>query len=350
MKALHFLAFIVAAGVVAAFVGLSSIFTILVLAFVSAFFFQPLIEKLQSKGFSKTLAILFVMFVCFLASISILAVVLPYVVVEAIDFFQSLPLAINQLVGRMQAFLSSRGIDVQLQQQQFTIWLHENSKELSSSLVAWVSGFLRGSFKGVGDIIQRVIGLSLFPMFFYYVLQAWEQMENELKSFIPGRLYPRIMGFYSNCNKILSGYVRGQLMVASILALLYGMGLHFTKMPFGLVIGLLTGVLSLIPYVGFGFGMLSSFLILASNWSGPAQSVAVFAVLGSVQVLESFLITPKIVGNQVGLGPLATILALMIGGNLLGLIGMLIAIPSMAIFTLIYREFKMEYRKSPWFQ
>jgi predicted PurR-regulated permease PerM len=133
--------------------------------------------------------------------------------------------------------------------------------------------------------------------------------------------------------------------VAGILSLLYAIGLTLIGLKFGFLIGLLSGFLSIIPYAGFTIGFTVSLLIGAANYEQLSSLFGVVAVFSVVQSLEGTLITPKLVGNKVGLSSLTTMLALIIGGNLLGIIGMLIAIPIAAILKNITLELKTEFLK-----
>jgi predicted PurR-regulated permease PerM len=146
-------------------------------------------------------------------------------------------------------------------------------------------------------------------------------------------------------DNVLSGYIRGQLLVAAILSLLYGIGLAVVGLRFGFAIGFLAGWLSVIPYVGFSFGFLTSMMIGIANYQGVGQLMGVVAVFLVVQGLEGTVITPKLVGNKVGLSALATMLSLIIGGNLFGLVGMLIAIPVAGTLKIVLVDIKDEYTK-----
>lgn len=131
-----------------------------------------------------------------------------------------------------------------------------------------------------------------------------------------------------------------------ILSILYGFGLWATGLKFGLIIGLISGMISIIPYAGFTLGFLAAIIMGVANFTGVDTLVGIIIVFAIVQVLEGFIITPKLVGDKVGLSPFVTILVLIIGGNLFGLLGMLLAIPVGAIAQALLQDLLKEYKKS----
>jgi len=173
----------------------------------------------------------------------------------------------------------------------------------------------------------------------------FEKIANGLKSFVPPAYLPKLKHYAKLSNTVLSGYIRGQLMVALILGVLYAIGLSLVGLKFGLLIGLLAGLISIIPYAGFTIGFATALFVGLANFTGWGPIVGIAAVFTAVQALESTVITPNLVGDKVGLSAFATMLALIIGGNLFGLVGMIIAIPLAAIAKAILSELKEEYKK-----
>jgi predicted PurR-regulated permease PerM len=156
---------------------------------------------------------------------------------------------------------------------------------------------------------------------------------------------PRLNHYLTLSNRVLSGYIRGQLIVAFILGMLYSAGLMIVGLRFGLLIGIVTGFISIIPYAGFTLGFVAALMVAITHASGWGVIFGVIAVFLTVQALEGTVITPKFVGNQVGLSSLATLLALIVGGNVFGLTGIILAIPTAAVLKSILWDLKDEYQK-----
>jgi len=176
-------------------------------------------------------------------------------------------------------------------------------------------------------------------------IHDYEKISKEVKSFVPKSIQPKISHYIALSNTVLSGYIRGQLMVAFALAILYAVGLSAVGLKFGALIGIASGLISIIPYAGFTLGFLTAIIMALSNYSGMDQIFGIVAVFVIVQALEGIIITPKLVGDKVGLSAFATMLVLIIGGNLFGLMGMLIAIPLAAIIKSLIGELKAEYQQ-----
>ena len=171
-----------------------------------------------------------------------------------------------------------------------------------------------------------------------------------MKSFVPKSFLPKLTHYLNLGNVVLSGYIRGQLMVALALSVLYATGLSMVGLKFGVLIGLLSGLISIIPYAGFSIGFVTAIVMGLAHYSGMGQIAGIITVFVVVQALEGILITPKLVGDKVGLSAFATILVLIIGGNLFGLMGMLMAIPFAAIIKSILKELKREYQQLDFYQ
>jgi predicted PurR-regulated permease PerM len=204
------------------------------------------------------------------------------------------------------------------------------------------------SFKG---FIFLVMNLFLLPIFFYFLVNDFEHLENEIKSMIPPRWRVFFKRFLSKGNDVLKGYLQGQLTVAVVLSVLYSFSLYFVGIRFGVLIGCITGVLIFIPFVGVGLGFVFSLIMALTDFSAQGPSVGgVFLVFLIIPLIEQYILTPRLVGGKVGLNSLETIVALIVGGNLVGFLGMIIAIPFWAIAKLIYKELKNEYLQSSLFR
>jgi predicted PurR-regulated permease PerM len=150
-------------------------------------------------------------------------------------------------------------------------------------------------------------------------------------------------------HRTLGGYVRGQLTANIVLGALYATGLRFADIRLAVPIGVLTGMLAFVPYVGFGCGLTLALSMATLDWQGPARLLAVLAVMLGVQVLDGLIITPRIVGRSVGLAPIEVLLTMMAAGTLFGFLGVLLAVPLGAVVKILIQRLAKAYLESDFY-
>jgi predicted PurR-regulated permease PerM len=325
--------------------GLGSALTPLIIAFFLAYLFFPIIQKIEHLGIKRQYTVLgvfiFLSLFCFLLFI----LFVPQMIQDTKYFFNELPYSVSKVIDRIELISNEWGIPLKLNKDTVMTYLKEHTTELSTQLMSGFSTSVTGILSSTVRLILNILNLFLIPLFFFYLINDYEKIIQGIQSFIPASWKPKFKHYLNLSHEISRDYIRGQLLVAGILSLLYAIGLTLIGLKFGFLIGLLSGFLSIIPYAGFTIGFTVSLLIGAANYEQLSSLFGVVAVFSVVQSLEGTLITPKLVGNKVGLSSLTTMLALIIGGNLLGIIGMLIAIPIAAILKNITLELKTEFLK-----
>jgi predicted PurR-regulated permease PerM len=299
----------------------------LLISFGFAYFFFPLLKALESRKIPRQVSVLCVFIVSTLATVGLLALAIPKIADESIQFFQELPALTDRLLIQIEAFAKEYGFQFHYSSKQLSQWILGSLTQVSSEMLQKVTSSLTGFFGSIFQFILVIVNLALIPLFFFYMIGSYEKIIAMIRQWIPIENPQRLQKYIDDLDDVLSGYLRGQLLVGFILGVMYSVGLSWVGVPFGLLIGVLTGLLSIIPYVGALFGFTSSLLLVLANWNGPQPLMGLFVVFAIVQGLEGTVITPRLVGNKVGLPPLVTMLALIIGGNLMGLVGMLFAIP-----------------------
>lgn len=330
--------------------GLGDALTPLIIAFGLSYLLFPLVKRLEAKGVKREFAvsgIFFLLFLCFSLS---LILIIPSLMNDGKKFVSELPKNAHQALSRIENLAAVNGIELDLSSEGLKLFAVENMNEISGKIIQSFSKTLKTSFSGIVGFLTAVLNFFLIPLFFFYVINDYEKYTKEIKSYIPASFLPRLTHYSTLCNTVLSGYIRGQMMVALALGILYAVGLQIVGLKFGVLIGLISGMISLIPYAGFTLGFLMALVVALSHFSGVGVIIGVVAVFTIVQVLESFIITPKLVGDKVGLSAFVTMLALIIGGNLLGLPGMLLGIPLAAIMKAMVLDLKKEYQKTEFFQ
>ncbi|MBT3237124.1 MAG: AI-2E family transporter [Bdellovibrionales bacterium] len=322
--------------------GLGSALVPLLASFAISYLLFPLVKRLESKGIKRSYALPALFSTLLIIAGLILALVLPSLISDTQAFLKELPASSSKAMQKIETITSNFGYEVDLSKDSVSSYIKSHISEISGGLLKGVTEGLKSSFSGLAKWLIAILNLFLFPLFFFYVISDYEKISEEFKSFIPKSIQPKLSHYFDLSNQVMSGYIRGQLMVALALGALYALGLSMVGLRFGILIGLFSGLISIIPYAGFSVGFLTAIIIALANYSGLGLLVGISAVFIIVQALEGVLITPKLVGNKVGLSSLATMLALIIGGNLLGLIGMLIAIPVAAICKTLINDLKSE--------
>ena len=178
----------------------------------------------------------------------------------------------------------------------------------------------------------------IVPVFALYLLIDFDRIVARVEQLVPRRWSPPISDVARQIHKTLSGYVRGQLTANIVLAALYATGLRIVDIRLAVPIGVLTGMLAFVPYVGFAMGLLLAMSMAILDWQGPGTLVGVVAVMGGVQVIDAMVITPRIVGRSVGLAPLEVILTMMAAGSLFGFLGVLLAVPLGAVAKILVQR------------
>lgn len=318
-----------------------------VVAAVLAYILNPLVEKLCRHGVRRGAAAMLVMVFTLLLLVLLLLIVVPMLVQqfgsllgkmpELANFVQNkaLPLA-NRLLGTHWA----------LDEQSLSNWLSNHLGSVKTGLSKALPALLEQG----GSLVSSLGNLAVLPFLLYYFLLDWSRWTEGIKTMIPRRYlaaYTRIGG---NMDTVLGEFLRGQLTVMLIMGLLYGLGLMLTGLESGFAIGMVAGILVFVPYLGAFTGLLlatMAALLQFGTWQGLITVWAVFAV---GQFLESFFITPKIVGDRIGLSPFWVIFALMAFGSLLGFVGMLLALPLAAVTLVLLREGVTAYMDSGFYR
>jgi predicted PurR-regulated permease PerM len=256
---------------------------------------------------------------------------------------QQLPLLLDRLGEGINPLLAQLGLNVSLDladlKNQLVTYLSANRQDWWAPLMS--------SLKLGGSLALALAGYAvLVPVALFYLLYDWTRLLNSMVELVPPAWRERFDSFMSDCDVVLGEYLRGQMLVMLALAVFYSVGLSLFGLDLALPIGVFTGLAVFVPYLGFGVGLvlalLAGFLQLA-----PSQALLMVAVVyGLGQLIESFVLTPRLVGERIGLHPLAVILALMAFGQVLGFVGVLIALPASAVLLVGLRRLRAQYLQS----
>ena len=330
-------------------VGLAGSLWALILAWLAAYLCFPVYELLENRGIQRKHSAFLILLFILCVMCSILFIAMPYVISEFTYFLKDMPEVIIALFRKVSPMLRDYGINLRLEEGDLLNFLQANMPNISRSSFLWFGGALKVAVFSIANTIINIINLFLFPVFFFYVSLYFSNISKVLKSWLPARYLPLCERLIMHIDTVMANFVRGQLLVAIILGIYYIVALSILGLKFSIAIGCLTGVLSIIPYVGFAIGLVSSIIVAFATVYSYWMIGGVLAVFLCAYLLDSFFLTPHILGSKIGLNTLTVMLVIIIGGNLFGICGMLFAIPIGGICKIILQEMKENYKKSSWF-
>jgi predicted PurR-regulated permease PerM len=203
---------------------------------------------------------------------------------------------------------------------------------------------------GTLSYLAVILSALIVPVFALYLLIDFDHIVDRTGQLIPRRWFALAADVARQVHRTLGGYVRGQLTASMVLGALYATGLRFAGIRLAVPIGVLTGMLAFVPYIGFGCGLLLSLSMATLDWHGPERFFGVLAVMLGVQALDGLVVTPRIVGRSVGLAPLEVLLTMMAAGTLFGFLGVLLAVPLGAVVKILVQRAMRAYLHSDFYQ
>jgi predicted PurR-regulated permease PerM len=322
---------------------LSPVLTPFLLGAILAYILQPGVAWLVRRRVPRGFAALLMMLVFVLAVTMIALLLFAVVQREAPQLQRQVPGLIAHLHDWVQPKLAFLGFgdvfDFSSLRDMLTNQLQSSAQAFA--LAAWKS--LRTS----GNVMITVIGdLVMVPLVLFYLLYDWNTMLARIAAFVPRRWLPKTIELVTEMDRSLSQYLRGQLLVMGVLAAFYGLALTVAGFEIALPVGVFTGLAVFIPYVGFATGLALALLAALLQFGNLYGFIAVAVIYGIGQILESFILTPRLVGERIGLHPITVIFALLAFGQLFGFFGVLLALPVSAILSTALREVRRSYLKS----
>ncbi len=308
-----------------------------------AYLGDPLVDRLELK-FSRSVSVVIVFCAIFTALFIVIAFVVPVLQQEVVTLLKKLPGYIDFIQGRVIPWLQTT-LSIEL-----GVWDLSQAKEMVRQHWQDVGGVAAGILGTVSKSGLAFLGwlanLVLIPVLTFYLLRDWDIIVERVHELIPRRWEGRIVELTKSCDEVLGAFMHGQLMVMLSLGTVYSIGLSLVGLDMALLIGMGAGMVSFVPYLGFILGMLVAGVAAAMQFQELVPLLLVFAVFGVGQMLESFLLTPYLLGDRIGLHPVAVIFAVMAGGQLFGFVGILLALPVAAVIMVLLRHAHEEYVRS----
>ena len=322
---------------------LGDILTPFLIGAILAYIGNPAVSWGETHRISRTIGTLLVVGVTGLAVFGLILVLTPLVHSEFSQLVQRLPTLAVLLQTKFAPWLQQTfGIELQLDMESIKAMVADNlagAQTLTPKLLS--------SVKAGGTLILAIlINLALIPVVMFYLLRDWNIILARFEELTPRRWLATLRTVAAEVDDVLAEFLRGQASVMVVLAIYYVIALWIAGLQFWLPIGLLTGLLVFVPYVGFGLGLVLGVLAALLQWHGLPGFVAVLVVYGVGQLLEGYVLVPWLVGDRIGLHPVAVIFALLAFGEVFGFAGVLLALPASAVLLVALRHLRKAYNES----
>lgn len=334
-------------AILAVLYALAPILMPFLLAGILAYIGNPLVDRLQNLGLPRIGGVLALLLLMLAILTGLILIVLPLLIEETQILAARLPDALALANEKLAPWLRERfGIRLRFDPASLRKLATNNWDSVQAMLEPLFQSLKIGGMALMGMLVN----LLLTPVVMFYLLLDWHLLLERLESSLPRPWQAKVMRMAHDIDGVLSQFLRGQLLVMLALAAYYSFALWLADLPSALGIGLLTGMLIFIPYIGFAMGFAFALLVAILQFAGWEPVLAVLVVYGIGQLIESFFLTPYLVGERIGLHPLAVIFALMAFGQVFGFFGVLLALPASAALLVGLREVRRLYLASPFYK
>lgn len=328
---------------------MAEIFTPFLFAFILAYILRPVCLRLERAGLSKAIAST-ISIILGLALLTAILLLLINLLRHEIPLLKAqLPLWLQSIQTWLTPKLASLNIDLNLAAVQESI-----TRQITAHFSANANQILSASIETVlasgSSVLGGFVNFVLILFVLFYLLIDWKHFFAMLNQLIPNRFQATAHQLATETDGLLSQYLRGQMVVISIMAIFYSAGLSLTGMQGAFGLGVFTALVIIIPYIGIALGLLLAVLSVILQFGFGIELVIVLIVFGLGQALEGFFLTPRLVGERIGLHPVAVLFALLIFGKLFGFFGVLLALPASAVVLVLVRFTLSWYKQSTWYR
>jgi predicted PurR-regulated permease PerM len=326
---------------------LSPILAPFLLGAILAYICDPMVDSLERKRVPRTLAVVLVMLLLFALLVLLTLILVPLFYKEVKLLSERLPGYLGQLNAHLGPWLKRQfGAEVQID---------------AASLRQLVTDSLQGT-EGIGlkllqslkigglTVIGYVVNLVLVPVVLFYLLRDWKELVARLDRLVPRRWHEKTREIVKETDAVLAEFLRGQISVILVMSAFYTVGLWLAGLEFFLPVGIITGVLVFVPYIGMLTGLVLATLAALMQFGATSGLIWVGVVFAAGQALEGMAVTPLLVGQRIGLHPVAVIFALLAFGQIFGFFGVLLALPASAALLVALRQLRRRYTASSFYK
>lgn len=313
-----------------------------------AYLGDPVVDRIETLGVSRSLSVTIVFVVMFLLLVTLSLILIPMLIQQGVNFVSRLPEWLHWLQSSLLPLLKDYfNLSLpEIDPTQLKGMVTDNWRQASNVLLQ-----LYQRLSGSGAALAMLLAnLFLIPVVTFYLLRDWDVMVARLRESLPRSVEPVVSQLARGCDEVLSAFLRGQLMVMASLAVIYSIGLAVVGLDLALLLGAVAGLASVVPYMGFVVGIVVASIAAYIQFHEFLPLLYVAAVFGVGQLLEGMLLTPLLVGDKIGLHPVAVIFAVMAGGELAGFVGVLLALPVAAVIMVLLRFAHDQYRSSEFYR
>ena len=324
---------------------LHAILTPFLVAVVLAYMFDPVVDRLERFGFSRTWGVVTVFAVFTVILMTLLLVLVPLLAKQLMKLYQLAPQVLDWLQHTAMPWVQTKfGLgDGFWNFDKIKAAITEHMGQAGDIVGVVLSQATASSLALVGFLANLV----LIPVVAFYLLRDWDIMLAKIRSLLPRDREERIVSLAKECHDVLGAFVRGQLLVMLALGVIYSAGLMLVGLELGLLIGLMAGLAAIVPYMGFIIGIGAALTAGLFQFGGDLYPMlGIVAVFMVGQALEGMVLTPLLVGDRIGLHPVAVIFAILAGGELFGFTGVLLALPIAAVIMVLVRHMHEMYKDS----
>lgn len=323
---------------------LAPVFSPFLVAAFLAYLGDPVTDRLEAWKLSRTFAVIIVFCVMLVSGLLLLLILVPLLQDQLTTLLDRMPKLITWI------------------QNVFLPWIFSITGANADTLnLDAIRHTLAGNWQGVGNVLGFILGkignsgqfllawaayLILVPVVTFYLLRDWDILMERLRALIPKKYEPRVVGILKECDSVLAEFLRGQLLVMLSLGIIYSCGLWIAGLEFALLVGMLAGLVSFVPYLGAIVGISVAGILGYMQFHDIIHLVYIGIAFGIGQSLEGMFLSPVLVGERIGLHPVAVMFAVMSGGQLFGFFGVLLALPVAAVLTVFLRHLHQHYVKS----
>jgi len=322
------------------------IFQPLLLGLAIAYLFDPAVSWFEAHGRSRTFAVILIALILSLIIIGLLVFVIPTIGDQFENLGDKLPEYGKRIRAQVEPWFDKMEArfpeEVGELQTRVVDWLRENMPQVATS----VTHGLQKIFSNVFDGLMFLLNLIFVPVFVFYLLVDFPKVKAGIASLIPLPYRDVTLARVGEVDLAVASFLRGQLTIAIVLAVINGTGLAIVGVPFGIVIGVIAGLANMIPYMALLVGLLPAVILCWAEYQSVPRALAVVAIFSGAQILEGTVLGPKILSKSVNLHPVWVLLSLIAGGSLFGFFGMLIAVPTAAAIQVFARHWVELYRSS----
>ncbi|MFC7367115.1 MULTISPECIES: AI-2E family transporter [Vreelandella] len=322
---------------------LDSVLMPFIAGMILAYLADPLANKFQKWGMGRPLAVSSVFLVLSLILAVSLLILIPLIIHQTKQLGEVVPGVFDWVENVLAPqVLDWTGYDLRNELDNVQATLAENWRD-AGGYIAQALGQIGRSGMAFATWVTYV---ALIPVVTFYLLLDWNRLLNSIIDLAPRQWVSDISRLAGRCDDVLSAFLRGQLLVMLCLGVIYAIGLTLMGLSFGLLIGVVSGLLSIVPFLGFIVGLGVAMIVALFQFDSLWALLGVLAVFSVGQVTESVVLQPKLLGDKIGLHPVAVIFAVLAGGSLFGLTGVLLALPSAAVIMVLLKELKARYKNS----